>query len=46
MVSVDIIVFWILVLVLFAGLSVLFSPDSRDVRRATEHYGSWAPLAA
>jgi hypothetical protein len=46
MVRMDIIVFWVLALVVFAALSLLFAPDSRDDRRAIDHYGSWAALKA
>ncbi len=46
MVCMDIIVFWVLALVVFAALSVLFGPDSRDTRRPMDHYGSWAGLKA
>jgi hypothetical protein len=42
----DIIIFWVLAAVLFAALSLLFAPDSRDDRRAIDHYGSWAGLKA
>jgi hypothetical protein len=42
----DIIVFFVLALVVFAALSVLFSPDSHDTRRPMDHYGSWAGLKA
>ena len=46
MVSVDTIVFWTLALVVFAGLSLLFAPDSMDFRRPAERVGSWASLRA
>lgn len=46
MVSVDIILFWLLAIVLFAALSLLFAPDSRDVRRPADRVGSWAALGA
>ncbi|HEV8671755.1 MAG TPA: hypothetical protein VGS01_13585 [Candidatus Limnocylindria bacterium] len=42
----DIIVFWTFVLVVFAVLSLLFAPDSRDFRRPQDRYGSWASLLA
>jgi len=40
----DTLIFAIMAIVLFAGLSLLFAPDSRDTRRATDRYGSWAAL--
>jgi hypothetical protein len=46
MVSVDIIIFATLAIVLFAALSLLFAPDSRDFRRPQERVGSWASLRA
>lgn len=38
--------FWILVAVIFAALSLLFAPDGRDTRRAIDRHGSWAGLTA
>jgi hypothetical protein len=46
MVSMDNIVFWVLAMVLFAAVSLLFAPDSRDMRRPAERVGSWAGLRA
>lgn len=46
MAGMDDIVFWVFAAVVFAGLSLLFAPDSRDVRRAIDRHGSWAPLKA
>lgn len=46
MVYVDVIEFWILAIVLFALLSLLFAPDSRDTQRALDRASSWAALAA
>jgi hypothetical protein len=46
MVRMDIIVFSVFALVVFAVLSVLFGPDSRDTRRPMDRYGSWAGLKA
>lgn len=43
---VDIILFWVFVVVTFAALSLLFAPDSRDTRRAIDRHGSWAGLTA
>jgi hypothetical protein len=40
----DTIVFTVMAIVLFAALSLLFAPDSRDARRAMDRYGSWAAL--
>jgi hypothetical protein len=45
-VRVDVILFWIFVVVIFAALSLLFAPDSRDTRRAIDRHGSWAGLTA
>ncbi|HEY6202814.1 MAG TPA: hypothetical protein VI056_07200 [Candidatus Limnocylindria bacterium] len=42
----DVILFWVIALVLFAALSLLFAPDSVEKRRAIDHYGSWAGLKA
>ena len=42
----DVILFWVTALVLFAGLSLLFARDSRDTRRAMDRHGSWAALTA
>ena len=42
----DVILFWIFVAVVFAALSVLFAPDSRDTRRAIDRHGSWAAISA
>ncbi len=42
----DVILFWIFVAAIFAALSLLFAPDSRDTRRAIDRYGSWAGLTA
>jgi hypothetical protein len=42
----DVIVFWVLAIVLFAAVSLLFAPDSRDMRRPAERVGSWASLRA
>lgn len=46
MVSMDTLVFWILALVVFSGLSLLFAPDARDFRRPQDRVGSWASLRA
>lgn len=43
---VDAILFWVFVAVMFAALSLLFAPDSRDTRRAIDRHGSWAGLTA
>lgn len=43
---VDVILFWVFVVVMFAALSLLFAPDSRDTRRAIDRHGSWAGLTA
>ena len=40
------ILFWVFVVVMFAVLSLLFAPDSRDTRRAIDRDGSWAGLTA
>jgi hypothetical protein len=45
-VLVDVILFWVFVVVIFAALSLLFAPDSRDTRRAIDRHGSWAVLTA
>ena len=45
-VLVDVIVFGTLVVVIFAALSLLFAPDSRDTRRAIDRHGSWVGLTA
>lgn len=42
----DVILFWVTALMVFAGLSLLFAPDSRDTRRAIDRQGSWAGLTA
>ena len=42
----DVILFWVLSAVMFAALSLLFAPDSRDTRRAIDRHGSWAGLTA
>lgn len=44
MVSMDILVFWTFALVVFAALSLLVAPDSRDFRRPADRVGSWASL--
>jgi len=44
--SMDVILFWVVALMLFAALSLLFAPDSRDTRRAIDRHGSWAALTA
>jgi hypothetical protein len=44
--SVDVILFWVMALMVFAALSLLFAPDSRDTRRAIDRHGSWAALTA
>jgi len=46
MVSMDIIIFWTLVIAAFSGLSQLAAPDSRDLRRPEDRVGSWASLTA
>lgn len=46
MCSVDVIVFWVIVVVMFAALSLLSAPDSRDTRRAIDRHGSWVGLTA
>lgn len=43
---VDVIVFCVIVIALFAALSVLIGQDSRDTRGADERYGSWAALTS
>jgi hypothetical protein len=45
-VLVDVILFSVFVVVIFAALSLLFAPDSRDTRRAMDRHGSWAGLTA
>jgi len=45
-VLVDVILFWVFAAVIFAALSLLFAPDSRDTRRAIDRHGSWAALTA
>jgi hypothetical protein len=45
-VLVDVILFWVFVVVIFATLSLRFAPDSRDTRRAIDRHGSWAGLTA
>ncbi len=42
----DIIIFWVFVAAMFAALSLLVGPDSRDTRRARDVHGSWAGLTA
>lgn len=42
--AVDLIVFCVVVIALFAALSLLIGQDTRDMRSADEVYGSWAPL--
>ncbi len=46
MICVDVLEFWVLVIVLFALLSLVFAPDSRDTQRAVDRAGSWAALTA
>ena len=46
MVSVDTFIFWTLAVVVFAGLSLLFAPDAREIRRPQDRVGSWASLRA
>jgi hypothetical protein len=40
----DTIIFAVMAIALFAGLSLLFAPDSRDTRREQDRCGSWAAL--
>ena len=42
---VDIFFSWISAMALFAVLSLLVGPDSRDTRRACDIHGSWVGLA-
>jgi hypothetical protein len=45
-VCMDVIMFRVFAAILFAVLSLLFAPDSRDMRSPIDHYGSWAGLKA
>jgi hypothetical protein len=42
----DVTMFRVFAAILFAVLSLLFAPDSRDMRSPIDHYGSWAGLKA
>jgi hypothetical protein len=42
----DAFVSWVCAVTLFAVVSLLFGPDSRDRRRASDIHGTWVGLTA